>query len=307
MAGPQSDHALLVAEYAEPYHGGLLTPGQRTRFRAVVWSYYRSAGRTMPWRETRDPYRIMVSEFMLQQTQVSRVEPRYHDFLESFPTVFDLARATLGDVLRSWQGLGYNRRARYLHETAKLIAGRGGTVPDDPAELRTLPGIGAYTAAAVAVFAYERRVVMIETNIRRLFLHSFFRDGRDIPDREIGPLVEQTLPEQALPPRDVRHWYYALMDCGAALAAPALAAPALAAPAANANRRSRHYVRQKPFAGSVREVRGMIIRVLTERGEVSLEELERSAGPTDERFVPALEGLERDGLIVFTRSSISLR
>ena len=246
----------------------------------------------MPWRQTRDPYRIMVSEFMLQQTQVCRVEPRYHGFLERFPSVFPLAAAPLGEVLRLWQGLGYNRRAKHLHETAKLIASRGGIVPDDVRELRSLPGIGRYTAAAVAAFAFERRVVVLETNIRRLFLHTFFSEAHDVADSDIEPLVEQTLPEH-----EVRHWYYALMDCGAALAGVV----------ANANRRSRHYTRQTRFSGSVREVRGLIIRVLSEHREVSLEQLERAIGPTDERFLPALEGLERDGMVVVARSSISLR
>lgn len=285
------EHAHLVAEYVEPYRGGRLTSGQVERFRRVVWSYYRAARRPMPWRETRDPYRIMVSEFMLQQTQVSRVEPRYHEFIARYPTVFELAAAPLGEVLRSWQGLGYNRRAKHLHETARRIAERGGIVPDEVRELRTLPGIGPYTAAAVAAFAFDRRVVVLETNIRRLFLHGFFPDAQGVSDREIEPLVEQTLPE-----RGVRQWYYALMDCGAALAGVV----------GNANRRSRHYSRQSSFSGSVREVRGMIVRVLSEHAEVPLETLERAIGPTDERFRPALEGLERDGMVVVSGRSVSL-
>ena len=263
------------------------------RFRSIVCGFYADSRRSMPWRDTVDPYRIMVSEFMLQQTQVSRVEPRYRSFLNAFPTIHHLASASLQDVLARWQGLGYNRRARFLRDAAaQIVRAHDGIVPFEPSELRALPGVGAYTASAIAAFAYERPVVVIETNIRRVFLHHFFADRTDVDDRQIEPLVAATLPVD-----NVRHWYYALMDYGAMLGRLG----------PNANRRSRHYTRQSPFAGSVREVRGRIIAVLSARGSITRAALERELDPTDTRLAPALEGLERDGMIVVESNRVTLR
>jgi len=262
------------------------------RFQSVVLEHHRSHRRSMPWRETSDPYRILVSEFMLQQTQVSRVLPRYEAFIRTFPDVRTLASATLQEVLSHWQGLGYNRRGKHLRDAAVAIVTRfGGEVPRTAEELRSLPGVGAYTSSAVAAFAFERRVVVIETNIRRLFLHYFFPGASEIHDRELEPVIRATLPD------DVREWYYALMDYGSMLGRlfP------------NANRRSRHYARQSRFAGSVREVRGKVVRALSASGTLSVEELEREIGPTDSRFRLALRGLERDGMIEVAAGRVSLR
>ena len=262
------------------------------RFQSRVREFYADSPRAMPWRETDDPYRIMVSEFMLQQTQVPRVEPKYRSFLSVFPTIQDLAAASLRDALAQWQGLGYNRRARYLREAAaQIVDSHGGVVPSGLPELRELPGVGAYTASAIAAFAYGRPVVVLETNIRRAFLYHFFADRTDVHDREIEPLVAT-----ALPRTDVRHWYYALMDYGAMLGSRY----------PNANRRSRHYTRQSPFAGSVREVRGRIIAALSARETIALEDLARDLDAST-RFAPALEGLERDGMIVIESNRVRLR
>lgn len=177
--------------------------GSIEAFRRAVVEHYRGHGRDLPWRRTRDPYAILVSEVMLQQTQVPRVIPKYEEFLASFPTVLDLARATIAEVLCVWQGLGYNRRALALQKAAQsIVTDHSGLVPDSPALLRALPGIGPATAAAVCVFSYDRPLVFIETNIRAAYIHFFFQECVSIPDAAILPLVDprQTVPGMSLNP-----------------------------------------------------------------------------------------------------------
>ncbi|MDE2078831.1 MAG: A/G-specific adenine glycosylase [Patescibacteria group bacterium] len=220
-------------------------------FRRRVLAYYKKHGRhALPWRKTRDPYKVLVSEVMLQQTQVDRVMPFYRDFLKKFPTARALARAPLSDVIRAWQGLGYNRRAKFLHEAAKaIVAGHGGRVPRGKDALMALPGIGAYTAAAVRAFAFNEPDVFIETNIRTAFIHHFFPKKKNIADSALVPYMELTLDR-----KNPREWYFALMDYGAHLKKTE----------GNASRRSAHHVKQKPFKGSDREIRGAILRKLAE-------------------------------------------
>jgi len=221
-----------------------------SRFRTMVNRYYASNARPLPWRETDSPYHILVSEIMLQQTRVERVEEKYRVFLDAFPDLGSLARASLQEVLGVWQGLGYNRRAISLKETARQVVDRfKGTIPDSPEELKTLPGIGEYTAAAIAAFAFHRPVPLIETNIRAVFIHCFFLDREGVRDSEIRPLVEATL--DAANPRE---WYYALMDFGVMLKRRV----------PNPSRRSAHHGRQAPFEGSDRQIRGKILRILLE-------------------------------------------
>lgn len=228
-----------------------VTPVQARRFRSTVYGYYRKHRRDFPWRRTIDPYRILVSEIMLQQTQTDRVAPKYREFVRRFPTVASLARATAWDVLAAWQGLGYNRRAVALQKAARAIAERHhGRVPSDHEELGELPGIGPYTAAAVVVFAFNRPVVMVETNIRTVLIHHFFRNRRKVDDRELMPILEATLDR-----RNPRRWYSALMDYGASLKKSMT----------NPGRKSAHYTIHSTFAGSDRQVRGAVIRLLLER------------------------------------------
>lgn len=222
------------------------------QFRRIIWDYYHTSGRPMAWRETTDPYRIYVSEVMLQQTQVERVNMKYPEFIAAFPDFLSLARAPLGDILRVWQGMGYNRRAKLMKAAAERIVSEfGGNLPRDVATLRTLPGLGSATAASVAAFAYNTPVVFIETNIRRVFIHFFFGERGDVADSEIFPLVERSL--DWINPRE---WYYALMDYGAMLKQKV----------SNPNLRSTAYKRQSAFEGSSRQVRGKIIRLLLDGG-----------------------------------------
>jgi A/G-specific adenine glycosylase len=221
-------------------------------FRDEIWAFYGHSGRSFAWRKTKNPYRILVSEVMLQQTQTSRVAKKYPEFLRTFPTVKALADASLADVLAVWQGMGYNRRARYLREAAqKIIREHKGRVPKTEVGLSALPGIGHYTANAILAFAHNEPRIFIETNIRRVFIHYFFGDRREVNDKEILLLVEATLDT-----KNPREWYYALMDYGAQL--PKLARK-------NSNIQSKHYAKQSKFKGSLRELRGKIVRSLGEK------------------------------------------
>lgn len=258
-------------------------------FQATVWGYYAQHAREMPWRTDHSPYRVLVSELMLQQTQAARVIPKFEAFMDQFPNVQVLADAPLDSVIRAWQGLGYNRRARFLHEAAKMIvAGFGGAFPPSTAELTRLPGVGKNTAGAIVAYAFDEPVVFVETNIRTVLFHHFFDDAALVDDRELLPLVRATLPSA-----NIREWYWALMDYGTHLKRTAGSRLDV----------SRHYKKQAPLKGSVREVRGQIVRTLAD-GSLSEAEL-RSALHADDRFDTALTGLIRDGLV--TRDAGSLR
>ena len=219
--------------------------------------------RDLPWRYIDDPYAVLVSEVMLQQTQVARVEKHWTRFLSLFPTIDSLAAAGTADVLAQWQGLGYNRRALALKRAAETCsAERGGLLPDTAEELETLPGIGPATAAGVMAFAYNRPSVYIETNVRTVFLHELFPDRDKVSDRELAPLVASTCPED-----DARAWYYALLDYGAHLKTLV----------ANPSRRSAHYARQSAFEGSRRQKRAELVRVVLAEPGIGADELAATA------------------------------
>lgn len=223
-------------------------------FNSMIRDFYTKNRRPMPWRDEITPYRVVVLEVMLQQTQVSRVLKKFPEFIEQFPDFRSLADASLEEILRVWQGLGYNRRAKYLQGIAREVVGRfGGVLPRDPTDLVTLPGIGKATAGSVAAFAFNQPALFIETNIRRVFLHHLFQDRTDVPDSEILPVVARMMDRE-----NPREWYYALMDYGTYLSGHV----------PNPNRRSLHYSVQSPFSGSDREIRGRILKILLEEGPV---------------------------------------
>lgn len=226
-----------------------VTLAQIRAFRSAVLKHYKAQGRhALPWRESSDPYRILVSEVMLQQTQVERVIPYFTEWLQVFPDVRALAKAPLSKVLRLWQGLGYNRRAKMLHEAAKAVVKvYGGVFPKTPQELEKLPGVGPYTARAVAAFAHNQDVVFIETNIRTVVTHYFFGDAKKVDDKEILAILEK-----ALPTGKSREWYSALMDYGSFLKRSGV----------RLNARAKNYTKQKKFQGSDREARGAILKAL---------------------------------------------
>lgn len=221
-------------------------------FNSMLKGFYAKNRRPMPWRDEITPYRVVVSEVMLQQTQVSRVLQKFPTFIEEFPDFRSLADASLEEVIRNWQGLGYNRRAKYLQGIAREVMGRfGGVLPRDPTELVSLPGIGKATGGSIAAFAFNQPALFIETNIRRVLLHHFFQDRTDVPDSDILPVVARMMDRE-----DPREWYYALMDYSTFLSGHI----------SNPNRRSLHYSVQSPFAGSDREIRGRILKILLEEG-----------------------------------------
>ena len=215
--------------------------------------------RDLPWRRTYDPYAIWISEVMLQQTQVSRVDGRWQRWLERFPTVDALAAAAPSDVLEEWQGLGYNRRALSVHRAAQAISEAGGIFPQDPKELVKLPGIGPATAAGIRAFAFNLHGVYLETNVRTVFLHELYPQAEGVPDSELVPLVELTCPasvadvaNDATAELTPRSWYYALLDYGAYLKKTI----------PNPSRRSKSHVKQTRFEGSHRQKRAELLRVL---------------------------------------------
>ena len=229
-------------------------------FTDTVTEYYRAHGRhNLPWRMTTDPYAIAVSEIMLQQTQVSRVIEKYRQFMEEFPTARALSRAPLARVLSMWNGLGYNRRAKFLHQMACVVeSDHGGIFPATVEGLRQLPGIGAYTAGAIAAFAYDVPSVFIETNIRTVHVHHFFQKeyqgGVAVRDADIAEVVARTLGQRGT--ISAREWYWALMDYGAHLKRLGIK-----------NGPCDHRPKQSVFQGSDRQVRGAIIRALAMGGD----------------------------------------
>lgn len=262
-------------------------------FKDIVHSYYQKHTRKFPWRETRSPYGILVSEFMLQQTQTERVKGKYERFLARFPGFSSLAGSELQSVLLAWQGLGYNRRAIFLKETAVIVMKQyGGVLPWSLDELMSLPGIGRSTAGAVLAFAHNIPIAFIETNIRRVFLHFFFPERENVADSEILPLVEQTMDRD-----NPRQWYYALMDYGAMLKARM----------PNPNRKSAHYTRQAPFEGSSRQIRGMILRQLLSGGKMNEGVLIEKLQKDPSRVRTILTEMEREGFLRIVDGTISIR
>ncbi|MDB5175719.1 MAG: mutY [Candidatus Saccharibacteria bacterium] len=227
---------------------------QITNLHDAVMGYYLAHGRhDLPWRQPDsdgkfNPYKIMVSELMLQQTQVGRVIPKYLAFIARFPTVEALAQASLGEVLTLWSGLGYNRRAKFLYQAAQMVVQEmDGVFPSTQAELTKLPGVGHNTAGAITAYVFNKPVVFIETNIRTVFIHHFFADDTSVSDKAIEELIRPSLAAQ---PRD---WYWALMDYGSFLKQSI----------GNKSRLSATYKKQSKFAGSKRQIRGQVIKQLT--------------------------------------------
>lgn len=219
---------------------------------------------------------------MLQQTQVSRVREKYREFIEVFPDIRALARASLTDVLKMWSGLGYNRRAKYLHACAQaVLKNHEGKIPKDLSTLEALPGIGPYTARAVMVFAHNKKEVLIETNVRSVVIHHFFPRKKNVSEREI-----ETAAKELARGQDPREWHAAMMDYGTYLKKEK----------GNSSKQSAIYTPQKKFSGSPREARGKVLRALV-LGSASASVLARSTGLEIERVKRALDALTKDGLV----------
>lgn len=248
----------------------------------------------MPWRlptsdGTFNPYKIMVSELMLQQTQVPRVIPKYHEFVAKFPDAPSLAKASLGEVLKAWSGLGYNRRAKFLWQAAQhIVDGLDGKFPRTSEGLVVLPGVGKNTAGAIMAYAYNAPVVFIETNIRTVFIHHFFSGQTDVADKDIATKVAETLMAN-----NAREWYWALMDYGTYIKQTV----------GNVSRVSKTYKKQSAFHGSKRQIRGLFIRELAKGPKTETMLLELAA---DDRAVTVLQELAAEHMIMYQNGEYKL-
>lgn len=301
------------------------------RFQDTIYHYYQHNKRSFPWRETANPYHILISEVMLQQTQVQRVITKYNEFIAAFPSVEILARATLAEVYQVWQGMGYNRRALYLQKTAESIVKKYvSTIPKTVEELQKLPGIGYNTSCAIVAFAFNKPVVFIETNIRSVFIHEFgrsiprfsapmgalprpvssppqakpdrdgesqvaqneyFRPYDSIDDKDILPLIEQTLDQ-----KNPREWYWALMDYGAYLKKKY----------PNPSRKSKHYNKQSRFEGSNRQLRGKILKFAAKHPNLTKKKLYQLLKEDRDRIDEILTQMEKEGFVVIKKSHLYL-
>jgi len=267
-----------------------ISPSKITEFKKTILDFYALSGRSFPWRYEgkANPWGVLVSEFMLQQTQTHRVVPYWERWMKMWPRPADLAAASLELVLKEWSGLGYNRRAKNLRDcAAAIVENHGGGVPRTPAELALLPGIGAYTAGAVACFAWNYPAVFIETNIRSVLIHFFFQKKMEVKDSELIPILEQ-----ALDHNNPKIWYWALMDYGVELKKLTK----------NPNRKSAHYTKQSRFEGSFRQIRGEVIRTLSVKGPQDAASLRENVKNSlknmeDGDYYRALQTLEKEMMV----------
>jgi len=273
--------------FQERYSARGLDSGVVRSFRSIIHSYYKKHGRDMPWRRTKNPYRIFVSEIMLQQTQVERVLKKYDEFIAAFPDLKSLAKAPLNKLLKVWSGMGYNRRALSMKKTAETIVTEfNSRLPREADELTRLQGIGKATAGSIQAFAFNIPSVFIETNIRRVYIHFFFRDDSSVHDSDIIPLVERTVDRT-----DPRTWYYALMDYGVMLGRRD----------ENQNRRSVHYSKQSRFEGSKRQARGKVLKELTSNPGLPVSEIRSLLRKDDTAVGEIIAQLEKEGFIRKTK------
>ena len=269
-----------------------LTPENERAFRKVIYDYSKKHRRDFPWRKRRNPYRILVSEIMLQQTQTQRVFEKYGVFIRHFPDFLSLKQSSLQEVLTQWQGLGYNRRGIALKRCAEaVIQEYGGRLPSSFDELIKLPGIGKATASAIRAFAFNKPAVFIETNIRTVFIHFFFRESERVSDADIMPLVEKTLDDS-----NPREWYYALMDYGVMLKKVFQ----------NPARKSIHHKKQSRFEGSNRQLRGRILKALLIHPDITEKDLTKKIEADSDRLGEILLRMEKEGFIQRKRGRLSI-
>jgi len=262
-----------------------------TAFTKIVWSYYKKNGRhDLAWRLHTDPYSIVVSEIMLQQTQVVRVQEYFDNWMKKFPTIQKLSNASLSDVLKQWQGLGYNRRGKYLHDIAKKITHEyGGIFPESGSDLRSLPGIGSYTESAIQAFSYNKPATLIETNTRTAVIYHFFKEKKEVTDKEIESILERCYKKGTKAFKQPREWNWALMDYGSHLKKEV----------GNLNKKSKTYTRQSRFEGSSRQLRSQILKYILEKpGSSEQEIIHASAGSRKQEIPHLLLTLKAEGMIM---------
>jgi len=269
-----------------------LTPTTIRSFQSIIYNYYQNHGRKFPWRRTNNPYHILVSEIMLQQTQTDRAVDKYLQFIQVFPDFQTLAKVPLRSILKQWYGLGYNRRAVSLKQLSEIVSNNyQGKLPNDINDLQNLPGIGPYTAAAICAFAFNQPIVLIETNIRTVMLHFFFQGKSKVKDSEILVIIKKTLDLY-----NPREWYYALMDYGAMLKKKFK----------HINKQSAHYQKQSPFQGSNRQIRGKIIKALLTHSKLSPSELSKIIKVESNKLEKIISQLEKEKLIKLKNNKLKI-
>jgi A/G-specific adenine glycosylase len=258
-------------------------------FQKFVWNFYKQERRIFEWRETINPYHIVVSEIMLQQTQTSRVVEKYNLFIKTFPTFESLAKASFKDVLKIWVGLGYNRRAQALQGIAQIVVNdHNGIMPRDPETLQTFKGLGPATSSSIVTFAFNKPTVFIETNVRAVFLHTFFKDQDEVHDKELMPLIACTVDA-----KNPREWYYALMDYGVHLKKTYK----------NPSKKSKHHQVQSTFKGSDRQIRGAVLRQLTTKESILFKDIHKEIPwATPEKIETIFSDLSKEQLIILSKS-----
>jgi len=269
-----------------------ISVSQIKSFQTTIWKHYASHKREMLWRGEKDPYKVLVSEIMLQQTQVTRVTEKYVEFIQKFSNFKKLSNASLSDVLSVWSGLGYNRRGKFLHDLSKIVVREyKGKLPSTEHELVSLPGIGRGTAGSIQAFAFNIPSTFIETNIRRVYIHFFFQKKQSVLDRDILELVKCTVDT-----KNPREWYYALMDYGAYLKTLAV----------NPNTQSKQYIKQSKFVGSNREVRGAILKYITKNKQEHIKKIRKVLGFEKQRFDTALATLIQESVLIVKKDIITI-
>lgn len=283
---------MLITEFHRTYLEEGLSSHVIELFRKLIYAYLKNNRRDFPFRKEITPYNVLISEIMLQQTQTGRVAEKYLEFKEEFPDFLSLSNAPNEKLLSIWQGMGYNRRALALKQIAKtVITDFNGNLPDSVEILKTFPQIGHNTASSIVAFAYNKPSIFIETNIRRVYIYYFFPKRKQINDKDILPIVENTVDKD-----NPRKWYYALMDYGVMLKK---SHPEL-------NKRSSHYRRQSPFKGSNRQIRGNILKILTSESEILESTLSKKLQLNIDKMRTILQQLEREGFIKRNGNKISI-
>jgi len=283
---------MLITEFHRTYLENGLTSQVIELFRKLIYSYFKNNRRDFPFRKEITPYNVLVSEIMLQQTQTGRVVEKYLEFNKKFPDFLSLSNASNEILLKVWQGMGYNRRALALKQIAKtVITDFNGNLPDSLDILKSFPQIGHNTASSILAFAFNKPSIFIETNIRRVYIYYFFPKKKQINDKEILPIVEKTVDRN-----NPQEWYYALMDYGVMLKKTH---PEL-------NKRSSHYRKQSPFKGSNREIRGKILKILTNEPLIQESTLSKKLKLKLDKMRPILQQLEQEGFIKRNGNKISI-
>ncbi len=284
---------IFVTDFYKFFKERGLTLEITNSFRKYIYGYYKTHKRKFPFRENTTPYNVLISEVMLQQTQTGRVSEKFLKFTRKFPDFLTLSQAPLEIIFKEWKGLGYNRRAVALKKIAEIIVTEyDGKLPKSIETLKSFPQIGHNTASSIIAFAFNIPTIFIETNIRRVYIYFFFPEKNNVNDKEILPIVKQTVDKN-----NPREWYYALMDYGVMLKK---SHPEL-------NKRSSHYRKQAPFAGSSRQIRGKLLDILMREGPVDISKIEQKIKVVNtKKLKNILDQLKKEGFIDIKADTVKL-